>query len=423
MPQRRRATASSRADLDALLADWGEPRYRADQVWDALCVSSRARRRHRAASCVPRPTRRRAPPRPRPAHRADRRRRHDDRSGCGRARATSAQIETVLMRYPERATVCVSSQAGCAMGCTFCATGQAGFERHLAAGEIVEQVLRAAQASPQRVSNVVFMGMGEPLANYDNTWAAVERIHDDLGLSARRITISTVGRGSGNPTPRRRSTAGHSRGVAARGDRRRARAARAAQPALSDRRRPRRRRRVRGIQGPAGHLRVRLHRGGERHPRAGRGARAPPGRVPRCRRRAREPDPAQPDRRIRRPRARRTVAPGVRRPAPGPRCDGDGTAQPGHRHRRGLRAAAVTRGDTSGAGAIGHNEDREPVEVGQSVPAADPLHGDDPLLRRRRVRPALRRGSPPRSASSSSAASAPAASASPTRRSGAMRSR
>ena len=104
-----------------------------------------------------------------------------------------AQIETVLMRYPERATVCVSSQAGCAMACTFCATGQAGFERHLDAGEIVEQVVRAAHASPQRVSNVVFMGMGEPLANYDNTWAAVERIHTDLGLSARRITISTVG--------------------------------------------------------------------------------------------------------------------------------------------------------------------------------------------------------------------------------------
>src|SRR4029079_10307642 len=71
-----------------------------------------------------------------------------------------AQIETVLMRYPARATVCVSSQAGCAMACTFCATGQAGFERHLDDGEIVEQVLRAQHASPQRVSNVVFMGMG-----------------------------------------------------------------------------------------------------------------------------------------------------------------------------------------------------------------------------------------------------------------------
>src|SRR5262249_28954764 len=104
-----------------------------------------------------------------------------------------AQVETVLMHYPERATVCVSSQAGCAMACTFCATGQAGFERHLDAGEIVEQVVRAAHSSPQRIGNVVFMGMGEPLANYDNTWAAVERIHDDLGVSARRITVSTVG--------------------------------------------------------------------------------------------------------------------------------------------------------------------------------------------------------------------------------------
>jgi 23S rRNA (adenine2503-C2)-methyltransferase len=79
------------------------------------------------------------------------------------------------------------------MGCTFCATGQAGFERHLDVGEIVEQVARAAHSSSSRMSNVVFMGMGEPLANYDNTWSAVRRIHDDLGLSARRITISTVG--------------------------------------------------------------------------------------------------------------------------------------------------------------------------------------------------------------------------------------
>ena len=97
------------------------------------------------------------------------------------------------MRSARRATVCVSSQAGCAMACSFCATGQAGFERHLTAGEIVEQVVRAAHASPQRVSNVVYMGMGEPLANYDAVWASVERLHGDLGVSARRITISTVG--------------------------------------------------------------------------------------------------------------------------------------------------------------------------------------------------------------------------------------
>jgi len=104
-----------------------------------------------------------------------------------------AQLETVLMRYPDRATVCVSSQAGCAMGCPFCATGQAGFERHLDAGEIVEQVVRAAHDSPQRVGNVVFMGMGEPLANVEPVLRAVERIHDDLGISARHITVSTVG--------------------------------------------------------------------------------------------------------------------------------------------------------------------------------------------------------------------------------------
>ena len=105
-----------------------------------------------------------------------------------------AVIETVLMHYPDRATVCLSSQAGCAMGCSFCATGQAGFTRHLTAGEMVEQVVAAIrEARPRRVGNVVFMGMGEPLANYGPTWTAVERLHHDLGFSARHLTISTVG--------------------------------------------------------------------------------------------------------------------------------------------------------------------------------------------------------------------------------------
>jgi 23S rRNA (adenine2503-C2)-methyltransferase len=82
------------------------------------------------------------------------------------------------------------------MGCTFCATGQAGFDRQLTTGEVVEQVVRAARRARddgRRLSNVVFMGMGEPLANYDPTWAATERLHRDLGLSARHLTISTVG--------------------------------------------------------------------------------------------------------------------------------------------------------------------------------------------------------------------------------------
>jgi 23S rRNA (adenine2503-C2)-methyltransferase len=105
-----------------------------------------------------------------------------------------ALVETVLMHYAERSTVCISSQAGCAMGCGFCATGQAGFERQLTTGEIVEQVARAVQqARPRRLSNVVLMGMGEPLANYERVWPAVERMHADMGLSARHLTISTVG--------------------------------------------------------------------------------------------------------------------------------------------------------------------------------------------------------------------------------------
>src|SRR5580658_1417413 len=105
-----------------------------------------------------------------------------------------AQVETVLMHYPDRVTVCVSTQAGCAMACQFCATGQAGFQRQLTQGEIVEQVAVAMRAArPRRVSNIVFMGMGEPLANYDRVWGAVERLHGDMGLSARHLTLSTVG--------------------------------------------------------------------------------------------------------------------------------------------------------------------------------------------------------------------------------------
>lgn len=105
-----------------------------------------------------------------------------------------AAVESVLMVYRDRVTVCVSSQAGCAMGCTFCATGQAGFTRHLSAGEIVAQVMAATrEARPRRLSHVVFMGMGEPLANFGAVMAAVERLTADVGLSARHLTVSTVG--------------------------------------------------------------------------------------------------------------------------------------------------------------------------------------------------------------------------------------
>ncbi len=102
-------------------------------------------------------------------------------------------VESVLMRYADRTTVCVSSQAGCGMACPFCATGQAGLTRNLSTGEIVEQVLRAGE----RVTNVVFMGMGEPLANYARVVGAVRRLTDPapygLGLSQRNVVVSTVG--------------------------------------------------------------------------------------------------------------------------------------------------------------------------------------------------------------------------------------
>jgi 23S rRNA (adenine2503-C2)-methyltransferase len=120
------------------------------------------------------------------------------------------RVESVLMRYPDRTTVCVSSQAGCGMACPFCATGQAGLTRNLSTAEIVEQVVAAARDAAsgvlgggpsrlrsQRLGNVVFMGMGEPLANYAAVLGAVRRIVDPspagLGLAQRHVTVSTVG--------------------------------------------------------------------------------------------------------------------------------------------------------------------------------------------------------------------------------------
>jgi 23S rRNA (adenine2503-C2)-methyltransferase len=107
-------------------------------------------------------------------------------------------IEAVLMRYDRRQTLCISTQAGCAMGCVFCATGQMGFKRHLTSGEIVAQVLYYARLLSQEdlpVTNVVIMGMGEPFHNYTNTLAAIDRLNDPEGYNfgARRFTISTSG--------------------------------------------------------------------------------------------------------------------------------------------------------------------------------------------------------------------------------------
>lgn len=114
-------------------------------------------------------------------------------------------VESVLMRYPDRVTMCISSQAGCGMNCPFCATGQGGLTRNLSTAEIVEQVLAGARALARgeitggvgRVNNLVFMGMGEPMANYNAVVEAIRRLTDEppagLGMSARGITVSTVG--------------------------------------------------------------------------------------------------------------------------------------------------------------------------------------------------------------------------------------
>src|SRR5246500_5461630 len=111
-----------------------------------------------------------------------------------------AMVESVLMKYPDRVTMCVSSQAGCGMGCPFCATGQAGLTRNLSTAEIVAQVVAGERLLAHHVSrrsNIVFMGMGEPLANYRNVIGAVHRLTDPvpggLGISQRSVTVSTVG--------------------------------------------------------------------------------------------------------------------------------------------------------------------------------------------------------------------------------------
>jgi 23S rRNA (adenine2503-C2)-methyltransferase len=183
----------TRDELAGLLD--GEPRFRVDQIWRGLYEQLSG---PEELTTLPRRLRARLATELAPALWLVTEQATDDGDTVKLLWALDggARVETVLMHYADRTTVCVSSQAGCAMACGFCATGQAGFERHLSTGEIVEQVVEAARRarhSGRRLSNVVFMGMGEPFANYDRTWAAVERLHTDLGLSARHLTLSTVG--------------------------------------------------------------------------------------------------------------------------------------------------------------------------------------------------------------------------------------
>lgn len=230
----------SKEQLIELLAGWGQPRYRADQVWewlyrkyataaDEMTNLPKALRERLAAETIVFPV-----------QQVYEQRSADRRTVKWLLRLPDGlTIETVLMRYDRRRTVCISTQVGCAMGCAFCATGQGGLARNLGAGEIVAQVLYAARylaqmpaadlaeegaeapssfsslgslpaqlapefpaekgppsaADRRRLTNVVVMGMGEPFANYERTWAALRTITDPIafGLGARHITVSTVG--------------------------------------------------------------------------------------------------------------------------------------------------------------------------------------------------------------------------------------
>ncbi len=209
-----------RAALSGLLAEWGEPAYRARQAaeaqlrgaggWDEVTTLPRGVR-DRLAEILPFWALT-------PDARADSR----DGTVKWRLRAgDGVAVEAVLIAHRRgRRTVCLSSQAGCALGCRFCATGAMGPGRDLTTSEIVDQALLAAaeaRAQDARLGNVVFMGMGEPLQNLDAVLAACDELHDPrgLGISARRIAISTVGwvpgiaRLAGHPLPVRLAVSLH----------------------------------------------------------------------------------------------------------------------------------------------------------------------------------------------------------------------
>ena len=185
--------------LEVLMQDWGQPRYRAAQVFHALYVELAESAAEMTA--LPKALRSRLLEHfsfrnLKPGLSLD--------SKDGQTTKTlfelpaGGAIETVLMRYKKRRTLCISTQSGCAMGCVFCATGQMGFRCNLSRGEIAEQVLHFARQLKrlgERVTNIVVMGMGEPFHNYEQTLAASDLLNDPkgLGLGARRFTISTVG--------------------------------------------------------------------------------------------------------------------------------------------------------------------------------------------------------------------------------------
>ncbi|HEY7477747.1 MAG TPA: 23S rRNA (adenine(2503)-C(2))-methyltransferase RlmN [Actinomycetota bacterium] len=189
------------AELAERLEAWGEPRFRARQVWAQLW--KRGATYEQMSDVSPSLRERLAHDLPLGVEVLDER--TADRGATRKAllRLGGAHVvEAVLMGYPDRVTVCLSSQAGCAMGCTFCATGQMGLRNNLTAGEIAAQAVwarreaaRLPASTPRRLTNVVFMGMGEPLANERHVFAALAKLTDraTFGLGARHVTLSTVG--------------------------------------------------------------------------------------------------------------------------------------------------------------------------------------------------------------------------------------
>ncbi len=186
-------------ELTGMITGWGEPAYRAKQIWEQayrMFVSS-----FDEMSNVPLKLRAKLTEELNFSHITP----HTDLlSSDGHTRKIlfdlpdSSQVETVLMGYSVRRTACISTQAGCALGCTFCATGQGGLQRNITSGEIVEQVLFFAKElnkKEDRLTNLVFMGMGEPFANYNEVMKAIDTLTDSRGFNfgARRITVSTVG--------------------------------------------------------------------------------------------------------------------------------------------------------------------------------------------------------------------------------------
>jgi 23S rRNA (adenine2503-C2)-methyltransferase len=186
-------------DLGELLNRWGEPEYRVEQIWTGMYQGLNDN--PEAISNIPKSLRRKLT-----EHFSFTNLASETILNSKDGQTTkilfhlpdNIAIETVLMEYKKRRTLCISTQSGCALGCVFCATGQMGFYRNLTSGEIVEQVIffeRKLKKNDESLTNIVVMGMGEPFHNYENTMTAIDRLNHPIGLNmgARRFTVSTVG--------------------------------------------------------------------------------------------------------------------------------------------------------------------------------------------------------------------------------------